>query len=145
MTDPWLSEPKSYAPTSSSLEANKDPAWSADTQEIDNPNHRRSSSSGRGTQRGGNKEEDEYELLHGTETYEGHHPGRQWADEGEYSGAAHHVDTSYQGAHSYEAPSALSPDGYHSESPGLGRPSPVEFPSAPHGYDAHSGGGGYGR
>jgi hypothetical protein len=59
----------------------------------------------------------------------------------EYKGGQSYAAPGASSRQSYQAPSALSPDGYHSDhSPGFGRPSPAEFPDAPHGYDNHSSG-----
>ncbi|KAF2738592.1 hypothetical protein EJ04DRAFT_509475 [Polyplosphaeria fusca] len=57
--------------------AAKDNAWSAEIE-----NGRDSDDEDRRTERGGNQEEDEYALLHSTETDEGRHPGRplSWGD-----------------------------------------------------------------
>lgn len=59
-------------------ETQKDNAWST---EID---HHDSDEEDRQTERGGNQEEDEYALLHSTETDEGRHPGRplSWGESG---------------------------------------------------------------
>lgn len=82
------------------------------------------------TERGGDQEEDEYTLLHSTETDEGRHPGRRWDAQ---SGLRPTVDTEYRGA-SYHTPSALSPSSYgHGPSPVTGdygdysRPSPPAY------------------
>jgi hypothetical protein len=83
------------------------------------------------TERGGRQEEDEYALLHGTETDDGRHPGRpvSWGSAGEPHGAAYggrryddedEADAGYQGrAHEQFAgqnyhpnANALSPGGY---------------------------------
>lgn len=103
----------------------KDNAW--DT-EIEGHEAHDSDDDDRHTERGGNQEEDEYALLHSTETDEGRHPGRplSWGDDRfgrdprppyaayddnnnasalspggyeEYRGAApHNTNTSYGGA-----------------------------------------------
>lgn len=56
----------------------KDNAWST---EIDH--HNDSDDDDRHTERGGRQEEDEYALLHSTETDEGRHPGRplNWGED----------------------------------------------------------------
>jgi hypothetical protein len=59
----------------------KDSTWST---EIESGNHRDSTDSvDRHTEHGGNQQEDEYALLHSTETDEGRHPGRplSWGEE----------------------------------------------------------------
>lgn len=99
-------------PSHESLEAQNKDAWSADTHEIDHPDN----DSDHHTERGGNQEEDEYHLLHGTDTDEGRHPGQPvgWGGQQRYD-----EDTSYRGQ--YDDPrqtvqdlhaSALSPGGY---------------------------------
>lgn len=64
---------------------------------------------------GGDQAEDEYTLLHSTETDEGRHPGRRWD-----ASMGPPVDTGYHGAAggNYRAPSALSPSSH-------GYPTPV--------------------
>ena len=59
-------------------EMGKDNAWST---EIDH--HHDSEDEDRHTERGGRQEEDEYALLHSTETDEGRHPGRplSWSED----------------------------------------------------------------
>jgi hypothetical protein len=62
----------------------KDPTWSTEIEPVDN--HRDSHDSfddDSRTERGGNQEEDEYALLHSTETDEGRHPGRplSWGED----------------------------------------------------------------
>lgn len=59
-------------------------------------------------------DDDEYALLHSTETDEGRHPGRplSWGEERRrYNDRGDDVDTGYHGAHAAE-PRALSPDGH---------------------------------
>ena len=132
MNDPWISSKSPYA-APGDVEADKDPIWSSETGDIGG--RRRSNSSDRQTERGtGNKEEDEYELLHGTETEHGHHPGRPW-DSSYGAEPSHNIlpdtDTGYHGASSaYTAPSALSPSSYSPQR----QDGPVPFPTAPHGY-----------
>jgi hypothetical protein len=62
-------ESKSVNPHYVSGDASKDNAWSA---EIETGRE----SEDRLTEHGGNQQEDEYALLHSTETDEGRHPGR---------------------------------------------------------------------
>ena len=80
----------------------KDNAWSTEIE----PAHRDShDSDDRRTEHGGNQQEDEYALLHSTETDEGRHPGRplSWGeDQRRHTGYA-----AYDDGHS-----ALSPGGY---------------------------------
>lgn len=62
-------------------ESAKDNAWST---EIETANNRDSmDSTGRHTDHGGDQQEDEYALLHSTETDEGRHPGRplSWGED----------------------------------------------------------------
>jgi hypothetical protein len=121
------------------MEGAKDTTWSADTHdlEVEGSSHNRHESSG--TERGGDQEEDEFHLLHGTEAEQGHHPGRRWEDDPahrygdgpdddhHYDGPPQYQDTEYRGAHSsYQPPSSLSPDQYEQSS--------AAFPSAPYGY-----------
>ena len=77
---PWDAPMPSHE---SQLEAQNKDAWSADTHEIDHPDH----DSDTHTERGGNQEEDEYALLNATETDEGRHSGRPvgWGGEGRYN------------------------------------------------------------
>lgn len=58
--------------------AAKDNAWSTEIETA-----RDSHDSDRQTEHGGNQQEDEYALLHSTETDEGRHPGRplSWGDD----------------------------------------------------------------
>ena len=75
------SENTHYASGDSAYNNPKDAAWST---EIETANGRDSSDSlDRRTDRGGNQEEDEYALLHSTETDEGRHPGRplSWGED----------------------------------------------------------------
>lgn len=61
-------------------ETSKDNAWSTEIE----TGHRESTDSvDRHTEHGGNQQEDEYALLHSTETDEGRHPGRplSWGEE----------------------------------------------------------------
>lgn len=87
-------------PHHASGETQKDNAWSA---EMDN---RHSEEDDRRTERGGGQEEDEYQLLHSTETDEGRHPGRplSWGED-------RYRDPQPPYA-SYGGPDALSPGGY---------------------------------
>jgi hypothetical protein len=82
-------------------ETHKDNAWSAEIENAD------SDDEDRRTERGGNQEEDEYALLHSTETDEGRHPGRplSWGEDRlrdpTMPSYAHNDDTT-----------AMSPGGY---------------------------------
>ena len=98
-------------------DASKDNAWST---EIEHHDGRDSDEEDRHTERGGNQEEDEYALLHSTETDEGRHPGRplSWGENqrnpAAYRSTMHDGDpvpmpyAAYNDDHS----SALSPGGY---------------------------------
>ena len=98
-------------------DTSKDNAWST---EIEHHDGRDSDEEDRRTERGGNQEEDEYALLHSTETDEGRHPGRplSWGEDhrvgGPYRPAAHDdgpVPMPYA-AYNDDNNSALSPGGY---------------------------------
>ncbi|KAF2490604.1 hypothetical protein BU16DRAFT_518034 [Lophium mytilinum] len=79
----------------------KDNTWSADTHELNDSDDETR------TERGGNQEEDEYALLHSTDTDEGRHPGRplSWGEN------PHDPVPEYRYDHD-EHTSALSPGGY---------------------------------
>ncbi|KAF2263864.1 hypothetical protein CC78DRAFT_261531 [Lojkania enalia] len=83
-------------------ETQKDNAWDTEIGNHD------SDDEDRHTERGGNQEEDEYALLHSTETDEGRHPGRplSWGDD-RYSGNPVPPYASYD-----DNTNALSPGGY---------------------------------
>ncbi|KAF2181695.1 hypothetical protein K469DRAFT_713298 [Zopfia rhizophila CBS 207.26] len=83
-------------------ETAKDNAWST---EIDHPD---SDEEDRHTERGGRQEEDEYALLHSTETDEGRHPGRplSWGDD------RYNRDPVPPYAGNDDSANALSPGGY---------------------------------
>jgi len=93
-------------------DASKDNAWST---EIEHHDGRDSDEEDRRTERGGNQEEDEYALLHSTETDEGRHPGRplSWGEDrtgGYAAGGPVHHQPPYA---AYDDNStALSPGGY---------------------------------
>jgi hypothetical protein len=93
----------------SSLESNpKDNTWSADTHDLaDSDDETR-------TERGGNQEEDEYALLHSTDTDEGRHPGRplSWGE------GVNEPLPEYR----YDNATALSPGGYEE----YRRPAPAQ-------------------
>ncbi|OCK79680.1 hypothetical protein K432DRAFT_382870 [Lepidopterella palustris CBS 459.81] len=117
---PYIST-KSYNPSGGdhSLEANKDNAWSADTHDIDHL-HRESDDDDTRTERGGNQEEDEYALLHSTDTDEGRHPGRplSWGEDRRYSAQAPAPPYAEYEQHQTNA---LSPGGYEEyRRPGVG-------------------------
>ncbi|KAF2647178.1 hypothetical protein K491DRAFT_723649 [Lophiostoma macrostomum CBS 122681] len=83
----------------------KDPTWSTEIEPVDHRDSHDSFDDSR-TERGGNQEEDEYALLHSTETDEGRHPGRplSWGED-------RRPVPPYASLHD-EGPSALSPGGY---------------------------------
>ncbi|KAF1953156.1 hypothetical protein CC80DRAFT_494773 [Byssothecium circinans] len=83
---------------------NSDNAWSTD---LDN-HHGHDDDEDRRTEHGGNQGDDEYALLHGTETEDGRHPGRplSWGEDRHGRYAAYADDAPVDGA------SALSPVGY---------------------------------
>ncbi|KAF2669126.1 hypothetical protein BT63DRAFT_455101 [Microthyrium microscopicum] len=142
VTEPWLGK-NAYAVPGGAEDANKDPAWSTDMHDDTgygggyDAQHNRTGSAG--TEHGGDKEEDEFQLLHGSSSdsihrdpQAGAHPGRPW-EESRYgrpeSGDVRDEDTSYGGG-AYHAPSALSPTtGY---SPHETEP----YPQTPYGYNA---------
>jgi hypothetical protein len=106
----------------------KDPIWDTNTQELDGMDEDRDSFEEQQHNRR-SEGQDEYSRLHNTETDEGLHPGRPWGPLGGGRGGKVEmpsVDTEYRGAGNYQAPSALSPDGYHIDSPARGMVSPVD-------------------
>ncbi|KAF2474128.1 uncharacterized protein BDR25DRAFT_332308 [Lindgomyces ingoldianus] len=109
----------------------KDNTWSS---EYEAPG-RESDEEDRHTERGGNQEEDEYALLHSTETDEGRHPGRplSWGDD-RYNRAP---APPYAGYDDDAAANALSPGGYEEYRREAGAPQP------PHGGGYGNGGQGY--
>ena len=96
-----------------SIEAQTKDAWSADTDELDEPHD--GYDDGSRPARAGSREDDEYALLHSVETEDGHHPGRpiSW---GGTSSLDDRNETAYHSTvERYDepsAPSALSPGGY---------------------------------
>jgi len=92
-------------------ETSKDNAWSA---EIETSHRDSSDSTDRHTDHGGNQQEDEYALLHGTDTDEGRHPGRplSWGDD--RNGGFGRPIPSYADYRDSSVPDtdALSPGGY---------------------------------
>ena len=93
-------------------ETTKDNAWSAEME----TGHRDSvDSADRHTEHGGNQQEDEYALLHSTETDEGRHPGRplSWGEDraGGYARPAPPY-ADYRDDGRSGGPDALSPGGY---------------------------------
>ncbi|KAL6706735.1 hypothetical protein ACN47E_005277 [Coniothyrium glycines] len=100
-------------PHHTSGESAKDNAWSTEIE----TGHRASTDSvDRHTEHGGNQQEDEYALLHGTETDEGRHPGRplSWGEDrnGGYGRtSAPYADYGSDGRNGVGA-DALSPGGY---------------------------------
>jgi len=144
MTEPWLGKMPYAVAGGGEAEAAKDPAWSTDMHDDTgygggyDAQHNRTASSA--TEHGGDKEEDEYQLLHGTSTDNIHsdpeagaHPGRPW-EESRYGRPGHddghEEDTSYGGG-SYQAPSALSP------TTGYSPAERVPYPETPYAYGAH--------
>ncbi|KAF1813518.1 hypothetical protein P152DRAFT_457881 [Eremomyces bilateralis CBS 781.70] len=105
-------------PASQSIEAQTTDAWSSDTHDLrgDTPGYHRDGSfsdDGTRTERGGGQEEDEYQLLHATETDDGPHPGqyRNWGNPQDKTGASAQPAPPYDDTE-YSNPSALSPGGY---------------------------------
>jgi hypothetical protein len=96
-------ESKMQNPHHAGGETQKDNAWSTEIEGHE------SDDDDRHTERGGNQEEDEYALLHSTETDEGRHPGRplSWGDDrfGRDSRPPY-------AAYDDNTASALSPGGY---------------------------------
>jgi hypothetical protein len=90
-------------PFHSTGDTSKDPTWSTEIE----PPHRDShdSDDDRRTEHGGNQHDDEYALLHSTETDEGRHPGRplSWGEEQRRQDGY----AAYDDGHN-----ALSPGGY---------------------------------
>ena len=113
------SENPHYASGDSAYNNPKDTTWST---EIETAHGRDSSDSlDRHTEHGGNQQEDEYALLHSTETDEGRHPGRplSWGEDrnGVYGGgrsAPPYADYSSRDDRGSIAAGvdALSPGGY---------------------------------
>ncbi|KAF2824059.1 hypothetical protein CC86DRAFT_447621 [Ophiobolus disseminans] len=120
--------------------AAKDNAWSTEIETA----HRDSDDDDRRTEHGGNQQEDEYALLHSTETDEGRHPGRplSWGEErGAYGQPKPYAD--------YREPAgvnALSPGGYddyrQQAGAGLGGGAGSVNSKASHGGSGYSFGGG---
>lgn len=147
VTTPWLGKEPYSRTGGGGVEAGKDNTWSADPQDAEEDGgpgmvaagHHRTGSDG--TERGGNQEEDEYQLLHAGEAEYGRRPERRWdnnnniEDDNEldqhnrYDGPPRYDDTEYsgRGRQSYHAPSGAGHDGF-------GEQSGAAFPSAPYGY-----------
>jgi hypothetical protein len=89
-------------------ESAKDNAWST---EIETAHPADDDDDDRHTDHGGNQHEDEYALLHSTETDEGRHPGRPLSWGEERSGFAKPV-MPYADYTVAGGPDALSPGGY---------------------------------
>jgi hypothetical protein len=100
-------ESKSPNPHHLTGESAKDNAWSTEIE----TGHRNSDDDDRHTEHGGNQQEDEYALLHSTETDEGRHPGRPLSWGEERSGYSKPV-MPYADYRVAEGPDALSPGGY---------------------------------
>lgn len=98
-------ESKAQNPHHLGGETQKDNAWSTEIE------HHDSDEEDRHTERGSNQEEDEYALLHSTETDEGRHPGRplSWGDN--RFGREGPVAPPYA-AYDDHGTNALSPGGY---------------------------------
>jgi hypothetical protein len=88
-------------------ETAKDNAWSTEIES----GHRDSDDDDRRTEHGGNQQEDEYALLHSTETDEGRHPGRPLSWGEERSGYGKPV-APYADYRESAGADALSPGGY---------------------------------
>ncbi|KAJ9661714.1 hypothetical protein H2201_006385 [Coniosporium apollinis] len=95
------------------LEAGNKDAWSANVDELEHD-------ADEGTQphRSGSREDDEYALLHSTETYDGRHPGRplSWGEDrtgsvGDYGRTDEYGD-GYEDYRKQSPPRAASPGGY---------------------------------
>ncbi|KAF2112210.1 hypothetical protein BDV96DRAFT_498676 [Lophiotrema nucula] len=100
-------------------ETQKDNAWSTEIEQPD------SDSDDRHTERGGNQEEDEYALLHSTETDEGRHPGRplSWGDEnGRYGRDPRDANPAPPYVNYDDNVNALSPGGYEEYRRNTGAP-----------------------
>lgn len=100
---------KKENPYYASGDNSKDNAWSTEIEAHD------SDDDDRRTERGGNQEEDEYALLHSTETDQGRHPGRplSWGEDrnGEpYDRPTGYAD--YRNSTNEYGTDALSPGGY---------------------------------
>lgn len=116
---------KELNPHYTSGETSKDNAWSADIETM----HRDSIDSlDRHTEHGGNQQEDEYALLHSTDTDEGRHPGRplSWGDD-RNDGFARPIP-SYADYRDSSAPGidALSPGGYEEYRAAAGAAAPEQ-------------------
>jgi hypothetical protein len=123
-------ESKSANPHHASGETQKDNAWSTEIEQAD------SDDEDRHTERGGNQEEDEYALLHSTDTDEGRHPGRplSWGDDRFGSDPVRPTYAAYD-----DTTSALSPGGYEEYRGAAAVSVEAHGPAAPYG----SGGQGY--
>ena len=102
-------ESKEENPYYASGDNSKDNAWSTEIETHD------SDDDDRHTERGGNQEEDEYALLHSTETDQGRHPGRplSWGEDrnGEpYDRPTGYAD--YRDSTNAYGTDALGPGGY---------------------------------
>lgn len=100
---------KKENPYYASGDNSKDNAWSTEIEAHD------SDDEDRHTERGGNQEEDEYALLHSTETDQGRHPGRplSWGEDrnGEpYDRPMGYAD--FRNSTNEYGSDALSPGGY---------------------------------
>ncbi|CAI6333784.1 unnamed protein product [Periconia digitata] len=97
-------EESQYHATGGDPSSAKDPTWSTEMQ----PHDHSDDEEDRRTEHGGNQADDEYALLHGTETDEGRHPGRplSWGNDPRMGRYAAYDDGAV------DAASALSPGGY---------------------------------
>ncbi|KAH8724755.1 hypothetical protein GQ44DRAFT_617465 [Phaeosphaeriaceae sp. PMI808] len=100
-------ESKEANPHHISGESAKDHAWSTEIE----TGHRASEEEDRRTEHGGNQQEDEYALLHSTDTDEGRHPGRPLSWGEERGGYAKPVPP-YADYRESQGANALSPGGY---------------------------------
>jgi hypothetical protein len=119
-------ESKKINPHHASGESQKDNAWSTEIEQQD------SEDEDRHTERGGNQEEDEYALLHSTETDEGRHPGRplSWGEDRFGREPVRPPYAAYD-----DNPTAMSPGGYEEYRAAAGVPgASVPYESGGQGY-----------
>ena len=111
----------------------KDTTWSTEIE----TGHRESDDDDRRTEHGGNQQEDEYALLHSTETDEGRHPGRplSWGDNRE--GYAKPMP-SYADYREGAGVDALSPGGYEEFRREAGAGAGLENKQTGHGGNGYS-------
>ncbi|KAF2128501.1 hypothetical protein P153DRAFT_293347 [Dothidotthia symphoricarpi CBS 119687] len=92
----------------------KDNAWSTEIEPHRNEHDDDDDEEDRRTEHGGNQHEDEYALLHSTETEDGRHPGRpmSWGDDRAGFGRTVPPYADYRESGSGLGADALSPGGY---------------------------------